>query len=79
MLKYLLIALPLPILSACSTLQPIKQMPRPPANLVQPCQQLTQPPAPLVDPARAQWEVDVLYAYADCAAKHRALAEAWPR
>jgi hypothetical protein len=34
-------------------------------------------PQPLIDPDRLQWEADLLYAYAACAAKQRGLAEAW--
>lgn len=79
MLKFLLSVLLLLALPACSVLRPIKPTPLPPVNLVQPCQRLPKPPTPLIDPPRAQWEADVVYAYADCAAKHRALAEAWPR
>ena len=31
-----------------------------------------------LDPDRLQWEVDVLAAYADCAARHAAMIAAWP-
>lgn len=77
MLKYLWNAPLLLLLSGCSTLQPIKQMPQPPANLAQPCVALPQPPNPLIDPDRAQWEADLLYSYADCAARHLGLSTAW--
>jgi hypothetical protein len=52
-------------------------MPLPPANLAQSCDVLPKPPQPLIDPERLQWEADLLYAYAACAARQRALAKAW--
>jgi hypothetical protein len=36
-------------------------------------------PNPLVDPFRLQWELDVLNAYAECAARQRAVVSAWER
>lgn len=77
MLKYLPIALFLPLVSACSTPHVITQMPPLPANLSTPCAPLPELPKPLIDPARIQWEVDVIYAYAACAARHHATVEAW--
>lgn len=52
-------------------------MPQPPANLSQSCDALPPIPQPLNDPDRLQWEADLVYAYAACAARHKALAEAW--
>lgn len=52
-------------------------MPLPPANLSQSCDALPAPPQPLTDPDRLQWEADLLYAYAACAARHKALSDAW--
>ena len=52
-------------------------MPPPPANLAQPCPILAPLPNPLLDPERLQWELDVVNAYADCAARHAATVSAW--
>lgn len=75
--KYLLIALCLPLVSACSKPSVSVPMPPPPANLAQKCDALPPIPDPLIDPERLQWEADLVYAYATCAARHAALAKAW--
>lgn len=54
-------------------------MPRPPANLAQRCPDLAPVPDPLIDPERFQWELDVVNAYADCAARHAATTAAWEK
>ena len=77
MSKYLLIALSILPLSACSRQHVTVPMPPPPASLAQPCPVIAPLPNPLIDPYRLQWELDVLNAYADCAARHRATVSAW--
>lgn len=77
MWKFLLIALSLPLASGCSTARVTAQMPPPPANLAQLCDQLPPVPTPLIDPDRLQWEADVVYIYASCAARHAAVIRAW--
>lgn len=77
MSKFLLSAPFLLLVAACSKPHVSVPMPLPPANLAQPCSQLPDLPDPLVDPDRLQWEADVTYAYAECAAKHRATVNAW--
>ena len=77
MSKFLPIALCLLLASACSTPPVSVPMPQPPANLAQSCDALPTVPKPLIDPDRLQWEADLLYAYAACAARHEALAAAW--
>lgn len=79
MWKCLPIALCLPTLSACSSTQYETPMPPPPANLAQECKTLPPPPLPLIDPDRMQWEADLVYAYGECAARHRAAIEAWQK
>lgn len=65
-------------LCACSRTVSVGQIPPPQANLSQPCPPLPLPPIPLVDPPRSQWEADLIAAYADCAARQRAMARSWP-
>ena len=77
MSKFLPIALSLLLASACSKPPVSVPMPLPPANLSQNCDALPKVPQPLLDPNRLQWEADLLYAYAACAARHAALAKAW--
>lgn len=77
MLRFLLTALCLPMLAACSKTVSVTPTPPPPANLAQACQMLLAPPLVLVDPDRLQWEADILAAYADCAIRHRLTVEAW--
>ncbi len=79
MWKYLPIALSLPLVSACSKPPVSVQMPPPPANLAQDCPAIPRLPQPLIDPDRAQWELDMIYAYAECAARHHAAIEAWQK
>lgn len=74
----LLTALLLLPLCGCSRTVSIGRTPPPQANLAQPCPPLQHPPSQLIDPARAQWEADLIAAYADCAARHAALARSWP-
>lgn len=76
-LLLLLIAIPLLLLSACSKAVSITPMPAPPANLASDCPQLLSVPEPFLDPDRLIWEMSILSAYADCAAKHRMAIEAW--
>lgn len=75
--KFLLTALFLPLASACSTTQSGVRMPLPPANLAQKCDQLPPRPQPLIDPDRIQWEADVVWLYAACAARHASAIRAW--
>lgn len=77
MWKFLLIALSLPLVSGCSTTRVTAQIPLPPANLAQLCDRLPKLPQPLTDPDRLQWEADVVYIYAACAARHAATVRAW--
>lgn len=77
MWKSLLIAPFLLLASGCSK-QPVSaQMPLPPANLAQLCDRLPKLPQPLTDPDRLQWEADLVYLYAACAARHAATVRAW--
>ena len=73
------IALPLLMLGGCSKSVSIAPIPALQANLAQPCQVLPSPPDPLNDPARAVWEMDLIAAYGDCAARHLATVKAWPK
>ena len=75
MSRSLPIALCVLMLPACSKVPVSVPMPPPPANLASPCPMIA--PMPGIDPERAAWEVDLLFAYAECAGKHRALAAAW--
>lgn len=77
MSKFLRIAPPLLLLSACSQPPAIKPMPLPPVNLEQNCPEIPEVPDPLIDPERLQWEADILLYYTVCAARHQALVEAW--
>lgn len=77
MWKSLLIAPSLLLASACSTTPVSVQMPLPPANLAQLCDQLPPLPQPLTDPDRLQWEADLVYLYAACAARHAMAIRAW--
>lgn len=77
MWKSLLIAPFLLLASACSPTRVTVPMPPPPANLAQSCDQLPRVPTPLNDPDRLQWEADLVYLYAACAARHSGLARAW--
>lgn len=77
MWKFLLIAPSLLLVSACSTTRVSVPIPPPPANLAQLCDRLPRIPTPLVDPDRLQWEADVVYLYAACAARHAASIRAW--
>lgn len=78
-LLLLSIASLLVLLAGCSPKPPLAQMPAPPANLAAACPALESPPEPLLDPERLLWELGVLSAYGDCAARHRATVEAWKR
>lgn len=73
------IALLLPMLGGCSKSVSIAPIPALQANLSQPCQVLPSPPDPLNDPARAVWEMDLIAAFGDCAAKVLAIQKAWPK
>lgn len=76
-LALLLIVSLLSLLAGCSNRPPLAQMPAPPANLAADCPQLGPLPVPLLDPERLVWELQLLNAYADCAARHRLTVEAW--
>lgn len=54
-------------------------VPRLAANLAAPCPPLPLPPEPLTDPDRGFWEADMIAKYGDCAARHRATVDAWPK
>lgn len=67
------------LLSACSTTPSLQQTPELQANLQQRCPDLPLPPDPMLDPARAVWENAMIALYGDCAGRHRAAVEAWPK
>ncbi len=75
-LRLALIALCLPLLSACSTARSVTLTP-PPANLAALCPMLPPPPSPAVDPDRLAWELTLLARYQDCATRHKLAVEAW--
>lgn len=79
MFQSALIALLLPVLSACSTASLLAQTPPLQANLASPCPPLSKTPTPFVDPPRSEWEAELIIAYAECAAKHSATVKAWPK
>jgi hypothetical protein len=79
MSKFLLSALLMTLLSACSTRPAATPMPRLQANLAANCSPIPAPPSPLIDPLRAEWEADLLLAYGDCGARHRLTVDAWPQ
>ncbi len=74
---YLLCALSIPLLAACSKPSVNVRMPPLPASLSQSCPKISSLPDPMIDPARAEWEADVLARYTTCAARHAATVEAW--
>lgn len=65
------------LLSGCSNAPSIPPT-LPPANLASPCEAIAELPVPFLDPARLIWEEQLVALYAECAAKHRHLVEAWP-
>lgn len=75
----LIVALMLP---ACKTLEPqLKPQIVPPldASLAQPCRELKEPERDDYD-VWLEWIVnDVLRAYGDCASRHAATVNAWPK
>ena len=75
MLKSPLIALSLLLVSGCSTPQsrPLVTLP---ANLAQPCQPIPTRPPVMLDPERLAWEIEIVYAYRECAMRHMATVEA---
>ena len=75
--KFLLCVLLILTLSACCSTKSPVQMPPPPVNLSSPCAALSSPPSPMLDPDRLIWEVEIVSAYGDCAARHRLSIEAW--
>ena len=77
LLLFLLIVSLTFVLSGCSKAVSITPMPAPPANLASDCPTLESLPSPFLDPERLIWEMGVLNAYADCAAKHRMTVDAW--
>jgi len=79
MSKFLLCALPLMLLSACSTPRAAAPTVQLQANLAANCPPISSPPVPLIDPSRAEWEAEILLAYGDCAARHRFAVDAWPQ
>lgn len=54
-------------------------IPPAPASLAAECAPLPALPLPLIDPERLSWELQIIAAYADCAARHRRTVQAWPR
>lgn len=78
MSKFLLCALLLILLSACSTRPAAMQTVRLQANLAANCPPISPLPVPLIDPERAAWEAELMLSYGDCAARHRLTVEAWP-
>ena len=77
--KCLPIALCLLTLAACSTPHVTAATPPLPANLSSPCPPIPPLPDPMIDPVRLGWELDLMRAHADCAAKHAATVKAWPK
>lgn len=75
MYRFLLTALYVLMLSACSKSRVSVPMPPPPANLASPCPTIAE--IPPLDPERALWEGDLLHSYAECASKHLATVQAW--
>jgi hypothetical protein len=78
MSKFLLSALLMILLSACSNRPVSMQTVRLQANLTANCPPIPKQPVPLIDPPRAEWEAELMLAYGDCAARHRLTVEAWP-
>lgn len=76
MSKFLLTAPLCLMLLSCSTVRVKPPTVRLPANLAAPCKAIEPLPVPFVDPLRSEWEAGVLYAYADCAARHAATVKA---
>jgi hypothetical protein len=74
----LMIALFPIMLAGCSPKRLTTQIPVLPAALAQPCPSIPAPPAPLIDPDRSVWELALIAAYGDCAARHSAAVKAWP-
>ena len=75
MWKSLPIALCLPLVSGCLT-GPSRPLVQIPANLSAPCQAIPARPDPLIDPDRLAWEIELIFAYRECAAKHAATVRA---
>ncbi len=73
--KYPLIALSILLVSGCST-KPLRPLVTLPANLAQPCQPIPARPDIMLDPDRLAWEIELVYAYRECVAKHLATVEA---
>lgn len=79
MLLCLVAASLLPLLCACSTAPLRLPTPELEASLAQSCPPVPPRPTPLVDPDRSGWELGLLAAYGECAARHRHTVDAWPK
>ena len=77
--SWIIFALFLLMLPACSTMPSGRLTPALQANLAQSCPSLPTPPAPLLDPDRSVWELAMIALYGDCAGRHRATVQAWPK
>lgn len=78
-LAFLLLIVSLIIgLSSCSRGVSITPIPSLPANLKAHCTVVRSAPAPFFDPERIIWEMEIIAQYADCAARHRMIVDAWP-
>lgn len=76
---WMLVALSVTLLAGCSRAHVTVPTPPLPANLASLCQAVAPLPNPLIDPERLVWEIMLIAAYGDCAAKHRHMVEAWPK
>lgn len=76
---YLLTALLLLPLVACSTPPSFPPTPELQASLRQDCSPLPARPKILIDPDRALWEASLIAFYGDCAGRHHRTVEAWPK
>jgi len=73
--KFLPTALLALMLCACSTTRlPVRA--ELPASLRQPCPPIPERPADFRDPERLAWELALVFAYRECAAKHDATVAA---
>jgi len=77
--SFLVTVLLLLLLSGCSTTRSAPPTPELQANLRQPCPPIAALPDPFVDPDRAIWENALISQYGDCAGRHRATVDAWPK
>lgn len=77
--RFLLSASLLLVSSACSKQPLATPTPVLEANLSADCPPLPNPPIPFLDPERSLWAETVIAMYGDCAGRHHATVEAWPK